>query len=85
MKVIVHLGEPFWRAANTHEVSVMLRDGATVSDACATLARLYPAMQADLNSAEVQPLIFVNDEQADRSTPLIDGAKLYLLFPVSGG
>ena len=85
MKVIVRLGEPFWHAVNTHEVGLMLRDDATVSDACATLARLYPAMQADLNSAEVQPLIFVNDDQADRTTPLIDGAKLYLLFPISGG
>ena len=85
MKVTVHLGEPFWRVINTHEVGLMLRDKATVSDACAALTRLYPAMQADLNSSEVQPLIFVNDDQADRSTPLIDGAKLYLLFPVSGG
>ncbi|HET7376766.1 MAG TPA: MoaD/ThiS family protein [Anaerolineae bacterium] len=85
MKVTVHLGEPFWRIINTHEVGLLLRDNATVSDACVTLTRLYPAMQADLNSSEVQPLIFVNDDQADRSTPLIDGAKLYLLFPVSGG
>jgi molybdopterin converting factor small subunit len=85
VKVIAHLGEPFWRAANTHEVSLMLRDDATVSDACDQLARLYPALDADLNHGETQPAIFVNDDQADRATPLIEGAQLYLLWPVSGG
>ncbi len=85
MKVIVHLGEPFWRAANTHEVSLMLRDNATVSDACAALTHLYPALDSDLNNGEAQPVIFVNDDQADRATRLIDGAQIYLLWPVSGG
>lgn len=85
VKVSIHLGEPFWRAANTYEVSLMLDAGATVSDACDQLARLYPALDADLNHGETQPAMFVNDEQADRSTPLIDGAQLYLLWPVSGG
>ena len=85
MKVTVHLGEPYWRSINAHEVGLMLRDGATVSDACNALTRLYPMLDSDLNHAEAQPVIFVDDAQANRSTPLIDGAKLYLLFPVSGG
>ncbi len=85
MKVRVHLGEPFWRAINSHEVELILRDNAIVADAYEELARSFPAMRSDLNSAEVQPVIFVDDAQADRSTPLIDGAKLYVLFPVSGG
>ncbi len=85
MNVIAHLGEPFWRAAKTHEVNLSLRADATVSDACDQLARLYPALDVDLNHGETQPAIFVNDEQADRATPLIEGAQIYLLWAVSGG
>jgi molybdopterin converting factor small subunit len=85
VKVHVHLGEPFWRTAKTHEVNLSLRDDATVSDACDELARLYPALDVDLNHGETQPAIFVNDDQADRATRLIEGAQIYLLWPVSGG
>ena len=85
MNVIAHLGEPFWRAAKTHEVNLSLHADAIVSDACAELARLFPALDIDLNHGETPPAIFVDDTQADRSTPLIDGAQLYLLWAVSGG
>jgi hypothetical protein len=85
VNVIAHLSEPFWRAAKTHEVNLSLRDNAIVSDACEELARLFPTLDVDLNHGETPPAIFVDDAQADRSTPLIEGAQLYLLWAVSGG
>jgi molybdopterin converting factor small subunit len=85
MRVIVHLGEPFWRTAGRREVEVSLTEGATVADAFSALKQLHPALAAELENGEAQPALFFNDEEARPNTRLVDGAKLYIIWPVSGG
>jgi sulfur carrier protein ThiS len=85
MRVVVHLGEPFWRSVGQRELSVALHAGATVFDALASLAQQYPALAADLHNHEAQPALFMNDEAAVPESPLVDGAKLHIVWPVSGG
>lgn len=85
MRVVVHLGEPFWRTAGQREVSVTLDDNAAVSDVLATLVQIHPALAAELHNGEVQPAFFMNDEEARPESRLVDGAKLHVVWPVSGG
>lgn len=85
MRVIIHLGEPFWRAVGTRQVELALADDATVAVALAALAQRYPALSTDLIHAEGQPLVFVNDEVASLETALMPDARLQLVWPISGG
>ena len=85
MRVVVHLGEPFWRAAGRREVEVALTEGATVADAFSALKKLHPALAAELDNDEAQPAIFVSDEEAGFDHRLADGAKMHVVWPVSGG
>jgi molybdopterin converting factor small subunit len=84
VNVIVHLGEPFWRAAGQREIALALGEGATVSDALHAVGRRHPALAGDLGG-EVTPMVFVNDEEAQADSRLTDGAKIYVVWPVSGG
>ena len=84
MNVIVHLGEPFWRAAGQREIALALGEGATVSDALHAVGRRHPALAGDLGG-EVTPMVFVNDEEARTDRRLTEGAKIYVVWPVSGG
>lgn len=81
----VHLGEPFWRAVGQREVRLTLSEGATVADALAALSEHYPALARDLRSGEAAPAVFVNDELATMESRLTDGARLHIVWPVSGG
>ncbi|MBI4314890.1 MAG: MoaD/ThiS family protein [Chloroflexi bacterium] len=85
MNVIVHLGEPFWRAAGQREIALALGDGATVSDALRAVGQRHPALAGELDGGEVTPMVFVNDEEARTDRRLTDGAKIYVVWPVSGG
>ena len=85
MNVIVHLGEPFWRAAGQREVEVSLAPGACVADALTALINRYPALASDLSGREAHPAVFMGDEQAAPESPLAEGARLHIVWPVSGG
>ncbi|MBI5052299.1 MAG: MoaD/ThiS family protein [Chloroflexi bacterium] len=85
MKVFLHLGEPFWRAAGKREVEIILNDGATISDALASLAKTYPTLAQDLDGKEAKPMLFLNDEEASPEKILSNGAKIHVVWPVSGG
>ena len=85
MKVTVHLGEPFWRTTGQREVVVSLTDRARVSDALAALIKRYPALAPDLSGREARPVIFLDDGEAALDSPLVEGAKLHVVWPVSGG
>ena len=85
MKVIVRLGEPFWRTVGAREVEVDLNDDATVADALNALGQRYPALAAELDGAEAQPALFVNDDEARSDSRVFDGATIFILWPVSGG
>lgn len=61
--------------------SVEVPDGARVSDLWRTLIGKYPKFASFSGSAAVA----VNQEYAPADTPLIDGAEVALLPPVSGG
>ena len=85
MKITVRLGEPFWRTVGQRNIELTLDNGATVADALASLRRAHPALADELNSDEAEPALFMEDEIAKPELPLTDGAKLYLVWPVSGG
>mgnify|MGYP001562678259 FL=1 len=85
MNVTVHLGEPFWRAVGQREVTLALGDDSVVSDALSALGKQHAALAAELANGEAKPIIFVNDEQAALDSRLADGAKIHVVWPVSGG
>ena len=85
MNVTVHLGEPFWRAIGQREMIVALGTHAVVSDALSVLGKQHAALAAELANGEAPPIIFVNDEQAALDSRLTDGAKIHIVWPVSGG
>jgi len=85
VKILLHLGEPFWRAAGKREVEIILKDGGTISDALASLAKTYPALAKDLDGEEAKPMLFVGDEEALPEKVLSDGTKIHVVWPVSGG
>ena len=85
MNITVHLGEPFWRVVGQREATVALTAGATVAGALAVLSQRHPDLAADLDNGEAHPAVFINDEIARLDSPLTDGAKLYVVWPVSGG
>ncbi len=85
MNVIVHFGEPFWRTVGKREVEVSLASGATVADAFAVLVKRYPALAAELDNTEAKPALFVSDQEAGLTSPLTEGSKVHVVWPVSGG
>lgn len=85
MKVTIHLGEPFWRATGQRVMTIALGDDAVVSDALSELGKQHAALAAELANGEAKPIIFVNDEQATLNSRLADGAKIHVVWPVSGG
>ena len=85
MKIFLHLGEPFWRAAGKREIEITLNDGGSISDALASLAKMYPTLAKDLNGKEAKPMMFVDNEEALPEKVLSEGAKVHVVWPVSGG
>jgi hypothetical protein len=85
MNVTVCLGEPFWRTAGRREVPMALSDGAVVGDALHELARLYPALQAELWSREAIPFIFMDEEEVRLANLVREGAVIHVVWPASGG
>jgi molybdopterin converting factor small subunit len=63
------------------EQAVDLPDGATVGDLWAAL------LGGDDRTAAIvkQTRAFVDGKQADRATPLTDGAEVTLMRPIAGG
>jgi molybdopterin converting factor small subunit len=85
MKITLRLGEPFWRTLGRREVELVLDNGATVADALAALTAAHPALIAELRDGDAEPSLFLEDEVAPPDSRLTDGARLYLVWPVSGG
>jgi len=85
MRVLVHLGEPFWRTAGARQIQVALANGATVADAFDVLTKRYPALMGEFGNAEAKPALFVNDEAAGLERLLVEGANLHVVWLASGG
>lgn len=85
MKVVFYLGEPFWRAVGQRQVEAQVEAPATVAQALAALAQAYPALAADLQTAEAVPAVFVDDQAAEPGQLVPPGARLHVVWPVSGG
>ncbi len=86
MKVVLHLGEPFWRTVSQRELELALPAGSTVAEAFRAAAGDHPALASDLlGNGEAHPAVFVGDEAADLDTVLDDGARIHVLWPISGG
>jgi molybdopterin converting factor small subunit len=56
-------------------------DGATVGDLLATLSQRDDRAQTILK----QTRAFIDGKQADRATPLSDGAEVIFMRPIAGG
>ncbi|MGH2605648.1 MAG: MoaD/ThiS family protein [Anaerolineales bacterium] len=85
MKVTVHLGEPLWRVVQQRSVELELPAGALVADALEALVRRHPNLAGEMEDQEVPWAYFVGDDQAERVSPLSEGATLHLLWALSGG
>jgi hypothetical protein len=79
------LGEPFWRRVGQREVQAQVDPPATVAQALAVLAGAYPALGADLAEAGGALAVFLDEAAAEPARPVPDGARLHLLWAVSGG
>jgi hypothetical protein len=85
VKIFLHLGEPFWRAAGKREIEITLNDGESISHALVALAQIHPSLAKDLDGREAKPMMFVDDEEALPERILSEGAKVHVVWPVSGG
>lgn len=89
MIVFVRLGEPFWRVVGERNLAVELPDGASVADLLAWLKRRYPALVGEMEEAPPQLMVdddaVAGDDHARMAVPLVDGASIYLLWPIAGG
>jgi molybdopterin converting factor small subunit len=79
--VRVRLGGGLARLAAAPRLSIELREGATVTDLCATLAEREPRLAPALPGA----LTVIGGEQAERSRTLAAGEEVAFLIPVAGG
>ncbi|HEX4871115.1 MAG TPA: MoaD/ThiS family protein [Nevskiaceae bacterium] len=81
MRITVHCLGPAQRWFGVDELPLELPDTATVQTAIEQLLTLSPAY------AETEPMLaYALDEQwADRRTPLHEGAVLALIPPISAG
>ena len=85
MRVIVRLGEPYWRQVDLREVELELPAGATVGLLLDELARAYPALRAVLEESDLPATVFLGDKMAGTETPLSEGARPTLLWALAGG
>jgi MoaE-MoaD fusion protein len=81
MKVNVHLFARARDVAGASTVTVDLPSGARVADVRRLLAERYPALASLLERSALA----VNDEFAEGTLTLPQGAEVALLPPVSGG
>jgi molybdopterin converting factor subunit 1 len=68
-------------AAGCPGVDLVLRDGATVREACAALGERFPPLRARLPHL----LFAVDEEYARLEAALREGSELAVIPPVSGG
>ncbi len=83
MRVKVRLGEPFWRIVGERNLELELSPGSNVRDLLAHLCREFQALEKEFE--EAPPQIFIEDIQAKRDSLLSDGARIHLVWAVSGG
>jgi molybdopterin converting factor small subunit len=94
MRIIVRIGDLFWRVAGKRQIELTMGDGATAADVIAQLATVSPALAAELLPGGVTrgglPYhIFVNRRrvaEADLAARrLKDGDSVHIISPTAGG
>jgi molybdopterin converting factor small subunit len=83
MKINARLAEPFWRSVGQRDLTLEIDAGARVSDVIERLRATYPGLAKELDISP--PLIFVEEHEASLETLLVDGNRIYLMWPVAGG
>jgi molybdopterin converting factor small subunit len=83
MRVYVRLAEPFWRAAGQRDLTLELENESRVAGLLARLLEAYPDLEREMY--EAPPNIFVGEQEARPDTPLANGDRVYLVWPVAGG
>ena len=83
MQINIRLAEPFWRSVGQRDLSLDVGEGSRVSDALELLCSLYPSLDKEL--IENPALLFVEEHEVNPETLLVDGNRVYLMWPVAGG
>ncbi|HLA97846.1 MAG TPA: MoaD/ThiS family protein [Anaerolineales bacterium] len=83
MRIHVRLAEPFWRTVGQRDLELELEDSAAISDLLAVLQGRFPALVEEM--AQAQPHFFIDEQESGPETPLQDGARLHIVWPVAGG
>lgn len=83
MHIYVQLAEPYWRSIGRKELSLEVEESSRVGDLVSLFHRAYPPLGREID--EAAPMIFVDDVQAEPGTPLREGCRVHLVWPVAGG
>lgn len=94
LRVMVRLGEPLWRVADTFRLYLeFTEDSVTVADVLARLAATYSGFDAAYRGQDLRRAmpyqVFVNARIVSPGTEaqrqLVDGDKVYIFLPAVGG
>lgn len=83
MLIYVRLAEPYWRTVGQRDLELELEDQARVSDLLALLTKRHPALKQEL--VQAQPHLFIGELEVSEQSPLEEGDRLYVVWPIAGG
>ncbi len=83
MNVRVRLAEPFWRAVGRRNLQVEMASKSSLKELLVLLCKQYPGISTEI--AESATLLFVNEEEVNKDTVLIEGDEVHILWPIAGG
>lgn len=83
MKINVRLAEPFWRAVGLREIEMTMNPASRVDDLLVALREQYPRLSIELD--QTPPQIFIGDAETSHDSVLTDGARVHLVWAITGG
>jgi len=83
MLIYVRLAEPYWRTVGQRDLELELDDQARISDLLDLLTKRYPVLQQEL--VQAPPHLFIGDQEVSKQSPLKEGDRLYVVWPIAGG
>jgi sulfur carrier protein ThiS len=83
MQITVRLAEPFWRSVGQRNLELELAEGSSVADLLTILHQRYPALVKEFT--ETPPHVFFGEREVVPETPLTDGGRVHLVWPIAGG
>ncbi len=83
MQIQIRLAEPFWRTIGKRNLSVEIKNEATVSDLLTELRQKFPTLGLEMD--ETPPLIITNNDEASDDLILEEDMLLHFIWPIAGG